>query len=174
MTQHTLTEQVPHNQEQPVDAPAAPEVAAPPPAEMGESPAPAAANHEIFDPSATFASLGLRSSVLKGIEAAGFKQPTSIQSTLIPIALQGHDILGQAKTGTGKTAAFGLPLFHLAHRNLPFQTLILAPTRELAIQISHELTDLGKFTPIKVAAIYGGQRISAQADKLSRDPEIIV
>jgi ATP-dependent RNA helicase DeaD len=141
---------------------------------MGESPAPAAANHEIFDPSATFASLGLRSSVLKGIEAAGFKQPTSIQSTLIPIALQGHDILGQAKTGTGKTAAFGLPLFHLAHRNLPFQTLILAPTRELAIQIAAELSELGKFTPIKVAPIYGGQRISAQADKLRRDPEILV
>jgi ATP-dependent RNA helicase DeaD len=129
---------------------------------------------EIFDATATFASLGLRNSVLKGIEAAGFKSPTTIQATLIPVALQGHDILGQAKTGTGKTAAFGLPLFHLAHRNLPYQSLVLAPTRELAIQIAAELSELGRFTPIKVTAIYGGQRISAQADKLRRDPEILV
>ena len=151
--------------------PAEPAASAPP---EPAGAAPNAGQNEIFDAKATFASLGLRSSVLKGVEAAGFKQPTSIQATLIPVALQGHDILGQAKTGTGKTAAFGLPLFHLAHRNLPLQSLILAPTRELAIQIAAELAELGKFTPIRVAAIYGGQSISAQADKLRRQPEIIV
>ncbi len=144
------------------------------PAPSADAAAPAAAGQEIFDAKATFASLGLRNSVLKGIEAAGFKSPTSIQATLIPVAIQGHDILGQAKTGTGKTAAFGLPLYHCAHRNLPLQSLILAPTRELAIQIAAELSELGKFTPIRVAAIYGGQSISTQADKLRHDPEIIV
>jgi ATP-dependent RNA helicase DeaD len=129
---------------------------------------------EIFEEKATFASLGLRNSVLKGVEAAGFKHPTGIQAQFIPLALSGRDILGQAKTGTGKTAAFGLPLFNLATRNLAFQALILAPTRELAIQIAAELRELGKFTPIQVAPIYGGQRISAQAGQLRKDPEIIV
>ncbi|MCC6660031.1 MAG: DEAD/DEAH box helicase [Phycisphaerales bacterium] len=128
---------------------------------------------EIFSEK-TFTDLGLRSSVVKGVDAMGFKHPTAIQAQLIPVALSGRDILGQAKTGTGKTAAFGLPLFHMATRELPFQTLILAPTRELAIQIAAELSELGKFTPIRGAAIYGGQRISAQMDKLRRDPEIIV
>jgi ATP-dependent RNA helicase DeaD len=129
---------------------------------------------EIFDQGTSFAQLGLRNSVLKGIEAMGFKQPTSIQSRLIPVILSGRDVIGQAKTGTGKTAAFGLPLYHMATRNLAFQSLILAPTRELAIQISQDLQELGKFTPIQVAPIYGGQRISSQASKLRKDPEIIV
>lgn len=143
----------------------------------GEHPAPmpeAAPVGEIFDQSTTFAQLGLRNSVLKGIEAAGFKQPTSIQARLIPVILSGRDVIGQAKTGTGKTAAFGLPLFHMATRNLAFQSLILAPTRELAIQIAQDLQELGKFTPIQVAPIYGGQRISSQASRLRKDPEIIV
>jgi ATP-dependent RNA helicase DeaD len=133
-----------------------------------------AALHEIFDAEKTFDDLGLRNSVLKGIHAAGFKRPTSIQATLIPKILAGKDVIGQAKTGTGKTAAFGLPLFNQATRNLAFQALILAPTRELAIQISADLQELGQFTPIRVMPIYGGQRISSQAEKLRHDPEIIV
>jgi ATP-dependent RNA helicase DeaD len=133
-----------------------------------------AALHEIFSADRTFDDLGLRNSVLKGIHAAGFKRPTAIQATLIPAILTGRDVIGQAKTGTGKTAAFGLPLFHMAERNLAFQSLILAPTRELAIQIAADLQELGQFTPIKVAPIYGGQRISSQAQKLSHAPEIIV
>ena len=152
-----------------------------PPPSGEHAPAPVVEHHppqahadDIFDQKQTFADLGLRNSVLKGIEAAGFKHPTGIQSQLIPLILTGRDVIGQAKTGTGKTAAFGLPLYHMAHRNLPFQSLVLAPTRELAIQIAAELAELGKFTPIQVAPIYGGQRISAQADKLRRDPEIIV
>lgn len=132
------------------------------------------AHDEIFDKKQTFADLGLRNSVLKGVHAAGFQHPTAIQSQLIPVILAGRDVIGQAKTGTGKTAAFGLPLIHSQHRDVGFQTLILAPTRELAIQIAAELQELAKHTPIRVAPIYGGQRISTQADKLKRDPEIIV
>jgi ATP-dependent RNA helicase DeaD len=132
------------------------------------------AYEEIFDTRTPFADLGLRNSVLKGIAAAGFEHPTSIQAQLIPLILSGRDVIGQAKTGTGKTAAFGLPFIHMQHRNVGFQTLILAPTRELAIQIAAEIQELAKFTPIRVAAIYGGQRISSQADKLRRDPEIVV
>jgi superfamily II DNA/RNA helicase len=133
-----------------------------------------AALHEIFSADKTFADLGLRNSVMKGVEAAGFKRPTAIQASLIPFILQGKDVLGQAKTGTGKTAAFGLPLIHLSHRNIPFQALVLAPTRELAIQISADMQELAQFTPIKVMPIYGGQSVSTQASRLRHDPEIIV
>ncbi|MEO1129329.1 MAG: DEAD/DEAH box helicase [Planctomycetota bacterium] len=128
---------------------------------------------EIFEKQ-TFADIGLRNSVVKGCEAAGFTYPTKIQAELIPLVLEGKDVLGQSRTGTGKTAAFGLPLFHLAQRNLAFQSIILAPTRELAIQIAEELRDLGRFTPIRVSAVYGGQRIETQARNLEEGPEIIV
>ncbi|MDX2115402.1 MAG: DEAD/DEAH box helicase [Planctomycetota bacterium] len=128
---------------------------------------------EIFEGS-SFAELGLRNSVLKGIEAAGFTNPTKIQSELIPLVIAGKDVLGQSRTGTGKTAAFGLPLYHIAQREMPFQSLILAPTRELAIQIAAELADLGKFTPVRISAVYGGQNVGAQARQLDKGPEIIV
>ncbi|RMH13678.1 MAG: DEAD/DEAH box helicase [Planctomycetota bacterium] len=128
----------------------------------------------IFHVDKTFADLGLRSSLVKGCEAAGYKHPTSIQAELVPLALTGRDILGQAKTGTGKTAAFALPLLHQAEKGLAFQTIILAPTRELAIQIQQDFAQLGRFTPIRCVAIYGGQSISTQARKLEEGPEIIV
>ncbi len=140
-------------------------VGAPPPPLPGE---------EIFDSVNSFADLGLRGSVLKGVEAAGFTKPTHIQSTLIPIALTGRDILGQAKTGTGKTAAFGLPLLHLCNKDEPFQALVLAPTRELAIQITTELTELGKHTPIRATTVYGGQRMGSQIRNLEKGPQIVV
>ncbi|TVQ76055.1 MAG: DEAD/DEAH box helicase [Phycisphaeraceae bacterium] len=128
---------------------------------------------EIFEKQ-TFADLGLRNSVLRGVEDAGFTHPTKIQAELIPLVIEGRDVLGQSRTGTGKTAAFGLPLYHLAQRDLPFQSLILAPTRELAIQITEELRDLGRHTPIRVSAVYGGQKIPTQAARLAEGPEIIV
>lgn len=122
----------------------------------------------------TFADLGLRNSVLKGVEDQGFTSPTLIQSEMIPMILAGQDVLGQSRTGTGKTAAFGLPLFHLAERSVPFQSIVLAPTRELAIQIAGELTEFGKHTPIRVTAVFGGQAIKRQQDELAKGPEIIV
>ena len=131
-----------------------------------------------FDPDVfadkTYDQLPIRKSVLRGIHAAGFNRPTHIQDQLIPIALESKDVLGQAKTGTGKTAAFSIPVLCQAERGVPFQTLILAPTRELAIQISAEITALGECTPIKCAAVYGGQPIPIQKKKLEQGPEIIV
>lgn len=129
---------------------------------------------DTFDTAIRFADLGLRESVLKGVTAAGFEFPTLIQARLIPPALVGKDVLGQAKTGTGKTAAFGLPLIHLCSKDVPFQALVLAPTRELAIQITEEINELGKFTPIRAMTIYGGQAVRTQADKLKRGAQIIV
>jgi len=128
---------------------------------------------DIYD-AQTFADLGLRNSVVKSLDDAGYTNPTKIQAQLIPLVLSGKDVLGQSRTGSGKTAAFGLPLYHMAQRGVPFQTLILAPTRELAIQISKELEMLGKHTPISVMPVYGGQKITTQMEKLEREPEIIV
>ncbi|MBI1189416.1 MAG: DEAD/DEAH box helicase [Tepidisphaera sp.] len=129
---------------------------------------------EIFDEAQRFADLGLRSSVLKGCDDCGFKHPTVTQANFIPPIMAGRDVLGQAKTGTGKTAAFGLPLLHGLDKDTPFQALVLAPTRELAIQITHEINELGVHTPIKAMTLYGGQAVQAQADKLKRGAQIIV
>jgi ATP-dependent RNA helicase DeaD len=77
----------------------------------------------------TFADLGLRPALLEGLTKRGFKHPTRIQAALIPVALTGRDVLGQAKTGTGKTAAFGLPLLHMLDTTAGFSALVLVPTR---------------------------------------------
>ncbi len=129
---------------------------------------------DIFDTNCTFAELGLRDSVLKGVDAEGFEHPTDIQARLIPLILEGRHVFGQARTGTGKTAAFGLPMLHLVEAGMPVQALALVPTRELAIQVCAELTRLGKFTPIRSLAIYGGQPIPKQIAGLKENPEIIV
>jgi ATP-dependent RNA helicase DeaD len=129
---------------------------------------------EIFDETQTFATLGLRNSVLKGCEEAGFKHPTVTQAQLLPSILAGKDVLGQAKTGTGKTAAFSLPLLNNLDKDLPFQAIILAPTRELAIQITAEIDELGRHTPIRATTVYGGQAVRTQAGKLERGSHIIV
>lgn len=122
----------------------------------------------------TFADLGVRSSVLKGVDAMGFVNPTKVQAAILPPFLAGKDVLGQAKTGSGKTAAFGIPVINNASRDLPFQTLILCPTRELAIQLSREINELAHFTPITAVPVYGGQAINTQAARLSKNPEIVV
>ena len=122
----------------------------------------------------SFKSLGLRNSVLRGVHSAGFRRPTHIQAKLIPAVLSGKDVLGQARTGAGKTAAFGLPMLHMAERGEAFQAVVLCPTRELAIQIAAEFDELSAFTPIHAAAVYGGQPIPIQVRKLQQGPELIV
>lgn len=138
------------------------------------APVPAAKVNDVFQMTQTFADLGLRNSVLKGVADMGFVHPTKVQADLIPVVLQGRDVLGQAKTGSGKTAAFGLPLFHLATRGLPFQSVILVPTRELAQQVANELIEMGRHTPIKVSAVFGGESIRSQSASLEQNPEIVV
>ena len=129
---------------------------------------------EIFDRSVTFETLGLRSSLLKGIHAMGFEFPTDIQAKLIPVALTGKDAIGQARTGTGKTAAFGMPILHQADKDLPMQALILVPTRELAAQVAAEMEELGKFTPIRTTCIIGGESMRDQARSISKGGHIMV
>ncbi len=118
----------------------------------------------------------LDSSILRGVHAAGFTDPRPIQAETIPAALKGRDILGLAETGTGKTAAFALPLldrFARRHRRGP-RALILAPTRELATQIDAEIRALGRFTRLRVAIIYGGVSPRGQTEALRKNPEFIV
>ena len=129
---------------------------------------------EVFDTTQTFADLGLKSEVLEGLDRAGFKHPTHIQARLIPRALTGQDLLGQAKTGTGKTLAFSLPLLQMVTPGERFSALVLGPTRELAIQIRQDVEEVGGGTGLSAAAVYGGQSINVQADRLAKGPEIIV
>lgn len=129
---------------------------------------------QIFDTEQTFADLGLRDSVVRGLDKEGFNHPTHIQAQLIPKILEGRDVMGQARTGTGKTAAFALPILHGADKNTPIQALILAPTRELAQQVHSVFKQLGKDTPIRALAIYGGESIRKQTSDLHKKPQVIV
>lgn len=132
------------------------------------------AQRHVFNMERSFADLGLAEPLLRALTDAGWTHPTKIQGELIPLALTGRDVLGQAKTGSGKTASFGLPVLHQAEKGVAVQALILAPTRELAVQIRDDLDALARHTGIRSCAVYGGQKISVQADRLARGPEIIV
>src|SRR4051794_25458679 len=121
-----------------------------------------------------FAALGIRNSILRGLADAKFVTPSEIQSLLIPRALAGVDILGQARTGTGKTAAFGIPILQKVAKGLSTQAIIMVPTRELCMQVETEMKRLAAYTPIRVVAVYGGQRISAQMKFLKHRPEVLV
>ena len=122
----------------------------------------------------TFEELGLSAQLTKALTENRFKAPFPIQETAIPLILQGKDVVGQAHTGTGKTAAFGLPILQRIKPGGPVQVLILAPTRELAVQVTDEITRLAKYTGIRTATIYGGQSINLQLDKLRKGVQIIV
>src|SRR5437016_7161303 len=137
-------------------------------------PSPLAAEVQPPPGPAAFAALGVRSSFLRGLAEAKFETPSEIQHLLIPKALAGVDILGQARTGTGKTAAFGIPILQRAEKGVATQAIILVPTRELAVQVDAELKRLGQFTPIRSCPVYGGQKIMAQMKFLRHGPEILV
>lgn len=114
-----------------------------------------------------FNELKLHPQLLKGVDAAGFSKPFPIQERAIAPLLAGADLIGQAKTGSGKTAAYGLPLLQAINlQEDHVQALVLAPTRELAVQITEELKKLGKYTGARILTIYGGQSINIQLERL--------
>ncbi|KLU64354.1 DEAD-box ATP-dependent RNA helicase CshA [Desulfosporosinus acididurans] len=124
---------------------------------------------------ATFIDLGLSETVIRSIVNMGFEETTPIQEMTIPIALQGRDLIGQAQTGTGKTAAYGIPLTEkIAEQAEQIQGIVLAPTRELAVQVAEELNKIGQFKRIHALPIYGGQSIDWQIRALRKRPHIIV
>ena len=121
-----------------------------------------------------FEKLGLEKKLLDVLNDAGFTIPFPIQERAIPVLLAGNDVIGQAHTGTGKTAAYALPMLQLTTSKQGIQGIIMAPTRELALQITAEINRFAKNTGIKTATIYGGQGMGIQLDALRKRPEIIV
>lgn len=121
-----------------------------------------------------FDELGLNKELLLALKENGYTTPFPIQEKAIPIILQGNDVIGQAHTGTGKTAAYSLPILMKMKTKRNAQALVLVPTRELAIQVAGEMNKLAKYTETKVAAIYGGQNMRNQIIRLERGVHIIV
>jgi ATP-dependent RNA helicase DeaD len=123
-----------------------------------------------------FEELEINPSIIRAVEAMGFEEMSPIQAKAIPIVLQGRDIVGQAQTGTGKTAAFGIPLLQKVDvKNKSLQAIVLCPTRELAIQVADEVRKLAQFMHgIKVLPVYGGQEISKQIRSLKSGVQIII
>jgi len=122
----------------------------------------------------TFDELKINEDIMRSVKELGFTTPFPIQAQAIPELLQGNDVIGQAHTGTGKTAAFGIPMLQNIIHGGGIQGLVIAPTRELAMQNTEEIKKVGKYTKIKVVTVYGGQGIGIQLDALRRKPEIVV
>ncbi len=127
----------------------------------------------------TFDSLPLHPSILQALSDEGYQTPTPIQSRAIPVSLGGSDVLGTAQTGTGKTAAFALPILHLLDKERPHsdkgpRALILTPTRELALQIDHSFKTYGRQLKLRTAVLIGGIPIQKQIASLHRRPDILV
>jgi ATP-dependent RNA helicase DeaD len=124
---------------------------------------------------ATFNEFGLTEPVIRSINNMGFEEATPIQERAIPIGINGRDLIGQAHTGTGKTAAFGIPMVELLDLDQEqIQGIVITPTRELAIQVAEELNKIGQFKGIRTLPIYGGQDILRQIRALKNRPHIIV
>jgi ATP-dependent RNA helicase DeaD len=122
-----------------------------------------------------FQDLGISPATMKALKRMGFEEATPIQAETIPLSLQNKDLIGQAQTGTGKTAAFGVPLVDkIDVANEVIQGIIIAPTRELAIQVSEELYKIGYGKRTRVLSIFGGQDINRQIRALKKNPHIIV
>ncbi|MDV5353868.1 DEAD/DEAH family ATP-dependent RNA helicase [Kosakonia sp. SMBL-WEM22] len=124
----------------------------------------------------TFADLGLKAPILEALNDLGYEKPSPIQAECIPHLLSGRDVLGMAQTGSGKTAAFSLPLLNNIDPDLRApQILVLAPTRELAVQVAEAMTDFSKHMHgVNVVALYGGQRYDVQLRALRQGPQIVV
>jgi ATP-dependent RNA helicase RhlE len=128
----------------------------------------------------TFESLGLAPALLRALSENNYTTPTPIQAEAIPLALAGHDVLGGAQTGTGKTAAFGLPLLNRLAKNTPPngprkpRALILTPTRELAVQVCDSLRAYAKHLRLNITAIYGGAGMQPQIDQFRRGVDVLV
>lgn len=121
-----------------------------------------------------FVNFNLSPEILKGVEEAGFKKPSPVQRDAIPLVLEGADIVAQAHTGTGKTAAFGLPIMSMMEHGKNVEVLVVAPTRELAMQVSDELFKLGRYAGVKTVTVYGGQSYSRQIGQIEKGASVLV
>ena len=115
----------------------------------------------------TFKEFNFKNTLNQAIKNAGFKEPSPVQKESIPIILDGYDMIGQAQTGTGKTAAFGLPIIEMMSGDSGIETLVIVPTRELAMQVSDELFRFGKTADLKTATVYGGTAYNKQIERIN-------
>jgi len=123
----------------------------------------------------SFTELGLSENILQGVKAMGYIDPTPIQLRAIPLVLAGRDVIGSAQTGTGKTAAFGLPILSRLGQPAPGpRALILEPTRELAAQVETAMRDYARFSNLKITVVYGGVGYGRQTDELKAGADIVV
>ena len=153
----------------------APSKARPRPPQTPKPPPSAPTPTEEEGPLPTFADLGLAEPVARAIADLGFEAPTPIQARAIPLLLQGRDLIGQAQTGTGKTAAFALPLIQTSDPSRrETQALVLEPTRELAVQVAGGIHDLARHTGLRVVPVYGGQPLDRQFRALREGAQIVV
>lgn len=122
-----------------------------------------------------FTQLNLHPQLVQAVTEQGYESPTPIQAGVIPLLLEGRDIIGQAQTGTGKTAAFALPLIHnLTSKTTGVQALVVVPTRELALQVTGAIKEYGRFTDVRVLSVYGGSAYGPQLGQLRRGVDIVV
>lgn len=171
-----------------VEAPPAPPVAAPaaavsatatPPSQdpmpEGQDNAAAAPARHAHQYAPGFAGLGLSTQVLRALADMGFEEPSPIQTQTIPLVLAGHDAIGQAQTGTGKTAAFGVPIVERVEpRTMRTQALVLTPTRELCLQVAGEIAKIGKYRAVRTLPVYGGQSLDRQVRALAQGVHVVV
>lgn len=122
----------------------------------------------------TFESFNFKKNIQRAIDAKGFKVASPVQAQAIPYVLEGRDVVAQAHTGTGKTAAFGLPVLENMNYNAGVEILVITPTRELANQVSDELFSLGRFSGVNTVTIYGGRSSKRQLDLVQRGAQIVV
>jgi ATP-dependent RNA helicase DeaD len=122
-----------------------------------------------------FADYGLSEEIIRSLDSLGYEQPTDVQNQVIPLALQKKDLTVKSRTGSGKTAAFGIPICELAQweENKP-QALILTPTRELAVQVNEDITNIGRFKRIKATSLYGKESFTKQTAQLKQKTHVIV
>jgi ATP-dependent RNA helicase DeaD len=126
-------------------------------------------------PDRTFASFALDPRILEAVEKLGFDTPTAIQSATMAPMLAGRDVIARARTGSGKTAAFGLPMLHrVAEGGRKVRALVLTPTRELALQVTNAIRDYAKHLPVRVTTVYGGAPYSTQMEALKRGCTVVV
>src|SRR5215467_14870435 len=122
-----------------------------------------------------FSKFGLSQPMIEGVKAMGYTEPTPIQLRAIPLVLEGQDVIGSAQTGTGKTAAFALPILsHLGQHERQPRLLVLEPTRELAAQVETAIRDFARYTDLRVAVVFGGVGYGAQNEALRSGVDIIV
>ncbi|MCI2115628.1 MAG: DEAD/DEAH box helicase [Acidaminococcus sp.] len=123
----------------------------------------------------SFEDLHIEPKILKALQDMGFEEPSPIQKGAIPLALKGEDIIGQAQTGTGKTAAFGIPIIQsLNEKDRHVQALVMSPTRELCIQVAEEIGKIGRTKRVRVLPVYGGQPIERQIRSLRNGVQVVI